>query len=163
MFRTWIVLFRLPDHPRFFIFLESLNGGGTNVGNCHLVMYVAAVRMFCGCDSQTLSTIPQLETHWLSQHWQSRLQGHSVQTHSAVVGSLQEVPVPLDSQRQLIPAAICMRLERTWYATVATRTRRCCRRVPPRKSAGACLNTACTYDVVASQKSMHCTDVPAVL
>ena len=28
---------------------------------------------------------------------------------------------------------------------------------PPRKSAGACLKTACTSDVVTSQKSMHCT------
>ena len=44
----------------------------------------------------------------------------------------------------------------SWHATEATRTRGCCRRVPPRKSAGGCLNTACTSDVVASQTSMHC-------
>ena len=30
-------------------------------------------------------------------------------------------------------------------------------KVPPRKSDGACCQTACTFDVVVSQKSVHCT------
>ena len=33
----------------------------------------------------------------------------------------------------------------------------CCRRVPPRKSAGSCLKTAYTSDAATSQKLMHCT------
>ena len=35
--------------------------------------------------------------------------------------------------------------------------------VPPRKSEGACLRTACTFDAVASQKSMHCTVMSLLL
>ena len=33
----------------------------------------------------------------------------------------------------------------------------CCRKVPPRKSEGACCRTACTFDVVASEiDALYC-------
>ena len=76
MSRIRTVLFHLLGHLLVLCFLwdfhlESLNYGWKSVGNCHLVMYVAVVCVFCAFLLMVFLSCPR--------------------------GSRQEAPVPSDS------------------------------------------------------------------